>query len=488
MKRIVVSAALLAAGTGAQAADLPTKAPLYKAPMTAQVYDWTGFYFGANAGVGLGRSLTQLTIPDGTTVFAERSRFGAAGAIGGGQVGYNWQFSSIVLGAEADLQGSSIDDSRTCGLYCQPSTPGISARYDQKLDWFGTVRGRIGLASGPVLSYFTGGLAYGGVKTSVTESLPGPGGTVSLASAGVSGTRTGWVIGSGIEAALGGNWTGKLEYLYLDLGTESGALPFSTLPGQSISSDIREHIFRAGVNYRIGGNGGTAPEATANWTGLYAGGNGGSGTAIDKSTSPVSSTAGGAPVFDEAFNLSPDGYLGGAQIGYNWQAANWVFGLETDIQGSTQRDNKACQYVCNAASAGPAEQVSYDQRLPWFGTTRARLGYSVGSSLFYATGGLAYGEVRTSIDYMLSSHANVEFSHTATGWTVGAGIETPLELFGLLGKNWTAKTEYLYVDLGSSSDSNALPGEYWKFGTHVQEHIFRSGLNYHFNSPVVARY
>jgi outer membrane immunogenic protein len=112
----------------------------------------------------------------------------------------------------------------------------------------------------------------------------------------------------------------------------------------------------------------------------------------------------------------------------------------------------------------------------------------VGSSLFYATGGLAYGEVRTNIDYVVIATTNVEFSHTRTGWTVGAGIESPFELFGLFGKNWTAKTEYLYVDLGSSSDSNVLPGEYWKFETHVQEHIFRTGLNYHINNPVVARY
>jgi outer membrane immunogenic protein len=247
MKRIVVSAALLATtGIGAQAADLPTKAPYYKAPVAAQVYDWTGFYYGANVGVGLGRSLSQLTIPDGAVAFAERSRFGAAGAVGGGQIGYNWQFSNVVLGVEADLQGSAIEDNRSCGLYCQPTSPGVFARFDQKLDWFGTVRGRVGLASGPVLSYVTGGLAYGGVRTSATESLPGPGGTVSLTSAGIGDTRTGWTIGSGVEAALGGNWTGKLEYLYLDLGTESGALPFTALPGQSISSDIRELSFTPG--------------------------------------------------------------------------------------------------------------------------------------------------------------------------------------------------------------------------------------------------
>jgi outer membrane immunogenic protein len=481
MKRIVVSAALLASAVGAQAADLPAKAPFYKAPVDAQVYDWTGFYFGANVGVGLGRSLSQLIVPDGAIAIAERSRFGAAGAVGGGQIGYNWQFNNVVLGVEADLQGSGIEDNRTCGLYCQPTSPGVFARFDQKLDWFGTVRGRIGLASGPVLGYVTGGFAYGGVKTSVNESLPGPGGQ---ASAGISDTRTGWTLGSGVEAALGGNWTGKLEYLYVDLGTESGALPFTVLPGQSISSDIREHIFRAGLNYRIGGSSYGASAPTANWTGLYIGGNGGFGTAIDKSSAPVSATAGGAPVFDEVFNLSPAGYLGGIQIGYNWQAANWVFGVETDIQGSTQKDH-ACQYICSTA---PTESVTYDQRLPWFGTTRARLGYSVGSTLFYATGGLAFGGVQTDVVYTLGHPTNVEFSHTSTGWTAGAGIESPFELFGLFGKNWTAKTEYLYVDLGSSSDSNVLPGEYWKFETHVQEHIFRTGLNYHINNPVVARY
>jgi outer membrane immunogenic protein len=284
MKRIVVSAALLATTVGAQAADLPAKASFYKAPVAAQVYDWTGFYFGANAGVGLGRSLSQLTVPDGAIVIAERSRFGAAGAVGGGQIGYNWQFSNVVLGVEADLQGSGIEDNHSCGLFCMATSPGDFARFDQKLDWFGTVRGRVGLASGPVLGYVTGGFAYGGVKTSVNESLPGPGG---LASASISDTRTGWTIGSGVEAALGGNWTGKLEYLYLDLGTQAGALPFTALPGQSISSDIREHIFRAGVNYRLGGSSNSASAPAANWTGLYIGGNGGSGTAVDKSAAPV---------------------------------------------------------------------------------------------------------------------------------------------------------------------------------------------------------
>ena len=82
----------------------------------------------------------------------------------------------------------------------------------------------------------------------------------------------------------------------------------------------------------------------------------------------------------ETFNLAPDGINGGVQAGYNWQAANWVFGLEADIQGSTQKDNKTCILTCT-----PGLFAAYDATLPWFGTVRGRLGYSVGSTLFYAS-------------------------------------------------------------------------------------------------------
>jgi outer membrane immunogenic protein len=126
---------------------------------------------------------------------------------------------------------------------------------------------------------------------------------------------------------------------------------------------------------------------------------------------------------------------------------------------------------------------------------RGRLGYSIGSTLFYATGGYAYGSVKTKISNLFAGTAtSVELSNTRGGWTVGGGIETPFTfLVSLLGNNWTSKTEYLYVDLGTSTDGFAFTA----LGTpvtatnttQVREHIFRTGLNYHFNaSPVVARY
>jgi outer membrane immunogenic protein len=140
----------------------------------------------------------------------------------------------------------------------------------------------------------------------------------------------------------------------------------------------------------------------------------------------------------------------------------------------------------------PTSFVSYDQKLQWFGTVRGRLGYSLGSTLFYGTGGLAYGDVKTRIQQFDAGVGpqvfDQTFSKTKTGYAVGAGIESPFEFMGMFGKNWTSKTEYLYVDLGRTTDSYTVNGVTNTFSTRVQEHIFRTGLNYHFNSPVVAKY
>jgi len=470
LKKYLLATALVGLGSAPTlAADLAAR-PYTKAPALAAVYDWTGFYIGVNAGVGIGRDRLQQ---DFFQVGSPYSFYASPqGGFGGGQLGYNWQtgsmFGPVVFGVEADIQGAGLSDDRTnFGLV------GINTRYDQKLDWFGTARGRIGIANGPVLSYVTAGYAFGNVRTDVTQTFG-----AATATSSTDRLQSGWVVGSGVEAALGGNWTGKIEYLYLNLGNkiDNSAILLATTP---LASEIRENIFRVGLNYRIGGNSSYVPVAAANWAGFYLGGNFGSGTGRDRSSLSIPA----APVI-ENFNLAPDGINGGIQAGYNWQAANVVFGLEADIQGSTQQDNKTCVFLCI-----PAGRAAYDATLPWFGTVRGRLGYSVGSTLFYATGGLAYGSIKTKINTVsFVGPVTQSFSHTNAGWTVGAGIETPFRLLGLLGPNWTTKTEYLYVDLGSTSDSfvfGALPATTTR---SVTEHIFRTGINYHFNSPVVAKY
>lgn len=482
MKRLLATTAFLAVAVNAQAADLRPQAPYLKAPV-AMVYDWTGFYLGVNAGVGMGRNYTRLDIP--VSPLSERSYLNPQGGFGGGQIGYNWQAKNfplfgddIVLGIEADIQGAGLSDNHTCLIGC---VAGQYAQFNQKLDWFGTVRGRIGLANGPVLSYVTGGWAYGSVKTTLTEKTLG-GVTGAFSS---NQNRGGWAYGSGVEASLGGNWTGKIEYLYLNLGDRQDAFILNGIP-QTLTTDIREHIFRVGLNYRIGGNSNYVTPPPANWAGFYLGGNIGSGIARDRSSFAFTEVA----IATERFNLSPDGVIGGVQAGYNWQASNWVLGVEADIQASSQRDNRACVLFCSP----PAFAVAYDAKLPWFGTARGRLGYSVGSTLFYGTAGFAYGNIKTRINStLLGATSSIEFSDTKGGWTVGGGIETPFTLLGMLGPNWTSKSEYLYVDLGSSSGSARVPAGGGATltavsTTRVQEHIFRTGLNYHFNSPVIAKY
>jgi outer membrane immunogenic protein len=177
--RFIVSAALaLGAIVGigaASAADLAAR-PYTKAPMLVDPgYNWTGFYVGGNIGYSWGRSSDTSTLATGagTVLFTSISRSDLNGVVGGGQIGYNWQMKNWVWGLEADIQGSDQKGGRdfACptGVCTPPSGfgipvpgPAVPVSLNQKLDWFGTVRGRIGLLASPsILLYGTGGLAYG---------------------------------------------------------------------------------------------------------------------------------------------------------------------------------------------------------------------------------------------------------------------------------------------------------------------------------------
>jgi outer membrane immunogenic protein len=141
----------------------------------------------------------------------------------------------------------------------------------------------------------------------------------------------------------------------------------------------------------------------------------------------------------------PSGFLGGVQAGYNWQSGPWVFGVEGDLQATAADDTFAPWKFSN----------------PWFGTVRGRAGYAVNNVLFYGTGGLAFGELRGET-FGLSE------SHTTAGWTAGVGVE-----FGLA-RNWSAKVEYLYVDLAESPFTITGVSNSYRFG------LVRAGVNYHF--------
>jgi outer membrane immunogenic protein len=295
MKRIFIGIAAVASllATSAFAADLAprmyTKAP----PPVVAIYDWTGFYLGGNIGYSWGRSSTTQTFSDSVTGAILNStaiKFDMNGVIGGGQIGYNWQKSNWVFGLEGDIQGSGQKGSTNtvcpggtattlnsaCSLghtgdttpFNVPAFP-VTNNLTEKLQWFGTVRGRIGPTITPtILAYVTGGLAYGQVSTTDTVSginIVGPQGTNGSTLVPVAGTlsnsatKLGWTVGVGVEGMISGNWTAKIEYLYMDLGNVSGSFvtpivaPSGAFVTSGYNSHITDNILRVGVNYRWGG-------------------------------------------------------------------------------------------------------------------------------------------------------------------------------------------------------------------------------------------
>jgi outer membrane immunogenic protein len=240
---------------GPYAAYAADKSIAYKAAPVVTALDWTGPYLGINVGYGVGRnpSLELQTLNPGIgEIGAEQVVFSPAGIIAGGQAGFNWQRGLWVIGAEFDVQGTGQKD-RTCVYSC--STQHVVTT--QSLDWFATLRGRLGVAASGWLWYVTAGGAAAQVKTSVATSV-NQNLQPAVAFGNFGNLKGGWTAGVGVEAQFAGNWSWKVEYLYVDLGRVDTSLTAVGLIGpnvHTISSDIRDHVFRAGVNYRFGGFG-----------------------------------------------------------------------------------------------------------------------------------------------------------------------------------------------------------------------------------------
>jgi len=242
MKRYILRSAAMASTlalgiAGGQAADLSVEpVPVVEAPAA---FNWTGFYIGVHGGIGGGDFDTSFVNDAGD--YAIDWSDNAFGAFGGVQVGYSYQFApNWVAGVEADLAAS-----------------GISASYDErqgdfsygletKIDWFGTLRGRIGYAWDNLLVYGTGGAAYGDVKATGYKSDEPDNGY------SISDTKWGWTAGAGVEYGVTQNITLKTEYLYVDLGS-IGFDGYNVLPESTghTSVDAAFHTLKAGLNYKF---------------------------------------------------------------------------------------------------------------------------------------------------------------------------------------------------------------------------------------------
>ena len=247
MRRLIAASLgiLSLAPFAVQAADLPPSAPgpaAYAPPAAYRaVANWGGFYVGINGGVAAGRDQSTFTfggVPFATTDTA------LFGAIGGGQAGFNWQSGALVMGAEADFDWSNAKGN--ISAQCAGCATVATATLEHDLDWFGTARARVGYAADGWLAYLTGGYAFGRVALKGTA-------TAGAASASLTqnSTPSGWTIGVGTELALSPNWSARLEYLYVDLGTVNNTIAVAGLPALVDSARVQMNVVRAGVNYRF---------------------------------------------------------------------------------------------------------------------------------------------------------------------------------------------------------------------------------------------
>jgi outer membrane immunogenic protein len=258
----IITVALLAGTTLASAADMrmPAKAPPIAPP---PIWSWTGFYIGAHAGYGFGADDNVETTgqaPGNIANVLGGARPGSVsldrnGFIGGGQIGYNWQFApNWLFGIEADISYTDFQESVTVTTFPLVGPGTLANTFESRVDWLGTVRGRLGYVFDRTLIYATGGLAYGDVRNSV--DFFGPAGQLQFTGS-TSNIETGFTVGGGIEHAFAPNWTVKGEYLYYDLG--SNTVNVAVIPGSggggtgyNTTFENNGHIGRVGLNYKFG--------------------------------------------------------------------------------------------------------------------------------------------------------------------------------------------------------------------------------------------
>lgn len=243
-RRLVAAAAVsLVMAMPATAADL--RQPAFKAAPAVAAYNWSGLYVGAHAGYGWADKFWQQTATNNPVLPLDRSINSASvdGFLGGAQLGVNWQTGAWVFGVEGDWSWTNADGCAGHAVFIL-----YSACAD--VNWYATVTGRVGYAWDALLVYVKGGVAFADedhvFRFMGVPDTDRPG-----------GTRTGWTIGAGAEYGFAPNWSVKVEYAYMDFGSESltfNYLPGGTAPGlvEQWDNDQDVHVVKFGINYRFG--------------------------------------------------------------------------------------------------------------------------------------------------------------------------------------------------------------------------------------------
>jgi len=235
---LVATAALtIVAARSAVAADLSP--PIYKA-LPPPAFSWTGWYVGVNGGGEWGQTSHTASVGVTGLPALTTGNFNVSGAIAGGTLGYNYQMGQWLVGVETDLNWTNEKATYNTNLTVGAATG--SASLSSQLNWLDTTRVRVGWAWDRVLFYGTGGGAFGGLTATANASaaVSGVGAAVTAAD---TQTRFGWTAGAGIEYAFANNLSGKVEYLYVDLGSQNELLVDSV--------KFKTNMVRAGLNLRF---------------------------------------------------------------------------------------------------------------------------------------------------------------------------------------------------------------------------------------------
>jgi outer membrane immunogenic protein len=240
MKALVLAITVLVASAAVSAVSAaPVPVP----------FTWTGFYFGGQIGAGIARTSSSFSGFDAGDTAPTVSPNGA-GLIVGGQVGYNRQIGFWLAGLETDVAGAFIKGNASS---ISPNTF-FTVPTEQDINWFGTLRGRVGIVpTERLLLFATGGLAYGGVAvSSISLAVGGNCITSSCGTGSASATRTGPTVGGGLEYAWSNYATFKAEYLYVDLGTLSVTYPVTLAVSKATTtSTFAANIVRVGLNIKL---------------------------------------------------------------------------------------------------------------------------------------------------------------------------------------------------------------------------------------------
>ncbi|MCP3463854.1 outer membrane protein [Bradyrhizobium sp. CCGUVB23] len=417
-----------------------------KAPAMASVYSWTGFYIGGNAGGGMASSRF-----DDPCYYCSSTMPTGGFFTGGGQIGYNYQFGSGLVGIEADVNGNSDFKSYVIG---GAWTRAMSVA--SKADVSGTIRARSGVVIDNALVYVTGGAAWANVDQTGTEfnnvTTSSTFGAPTGITANRSGTLWGGVIGAGVEFAVGSNWIVGAEYLHtvyedrdanIILANGTSACGSSLAANCVVRNQLTTDVARARVSYKFGDQAPVSVKAAPvaalyNWTGLYIGGNAGGGMARSHFDDPCNYCSTATPT--SGF------FTGGAQIGFNYQFGRGLVGIEADVNGNSRfKESVIGGDDTFAMTVGAKADVS--------GTIRARAGVVVNNALAYVTGGAAWADVKqTGTEFCNSTGGcggglgsgaltgvTANRSGVLWGGVIGAGVEYALN------PNWIVGGEFLHT-------------------------------------------